>query len=291
LLSGSNVQGRIETVDGLCAIEADGGQVSQVFNNLIINAVQAMPGGGTISIRAANISLDDTNPFSLPAGDYVSFLFEDEGCGIPSENMKKIFDPYFTTKAGGSGLGLASVQSIVNRHGGRISVRSAIGRGTAFEMLLPASRQSPPVNRVPAAETNDSPDAHAGISLLVMDDEEMIRELAAAMLEDLGYRVTVCARGEEAVALCQAAFETGLPFSAVIMDLTIPGGMGGKEAAGLIRAVDPQARLIVSSGYSNDPIMADYGQYGFSAVVLKPYGIREIGKVLNGLLMAGGSSA
>jgi CheY-like chemotaxis protein len=223
----------------------------------------------------------------LPAGDYVSFLFEDEGCGIPSENMKKIFDPYFTTKAGGSGLGLASVQSIVNRHGGRISVRSAIGRGTAFEMLLPASRQSPPVNIVMAAETAERTDAHAGISLLVMDDEEMIRELAAAMLDDLGYRVTVCANGEEAVALYKSAFESGMPFSAVIMDLTIPGGMGGREAAALLRDIDPQARLIVSSGYSNDPIMADYRQYGFSSVVLKPYGIDEIGKALNSIFMAG----
>jgi nitrogen-specific signal transduction histidine kinase/CheY-like chemotaxis protein len=289
-LRGSNVQSRVEISEGLRAVEADAGQISQAFNNLIINAIQAMPDGGTITIRAANAFCGDANPFALPAGDYVRFAFEDEGCGIPAENMKNIFDPYFTTKSGGSGLGLASVQSIVSRHGGHISVRSAVGRGTTFEILLPASRVPASTQAVPeAVAAADERNVHVGVSLLVMDDEEMIRELTAAMLQDLGCRVTVCSSGEEAVALYKATFEAGVPFSAAIMDLTVPGGMGGREAARVIRTIDPQARLIVSSGYSNDPIMADYKQYGFGAVVLKPYGVAEIASVLNIILAVGES--
>jgi PAS domain S-box-containing protein len=290
VLRGSNVQSRVELPEGLRAVEVDAGQISQAFNNLLINAVQAMPGGGTISIRAANVSIEDTNPFALAPGDYVRFVFKDEGCGISPENLNMIFDPYFTTKSGGNGLGLSSVQSIVSRHGGHIDVRSAVGTGTTFEILLPASSRSACPHIATPNDTAGGCRTQGVMSLLVMDDEEMIRELASAMLEDLGYRVTVCANGDEAVALYKATFEVGVPFSAVIMDLTIPGGMGGLEAAGEIRAIDPQARLVVSSGYSNDPIMADYRQHGFGAVVLKPYGVDEIGRVLAGLLKTEESS-
>jgi len=285
VLRGSNVQSRVEIEEGLRTIEADAGQISQAFNNLIINAVQAMPGGGTITIRAANAQLDETNPFGLPSGAYVRILFEDEGCGIPSEYLHNIFDPYFTTKSGGSGLGLASVHSIATKHGGHISVRSAINRGTVFELLLPAGNKSPVVPAVlPAPAICDNPEAPARMALLVMDDEEMIRELAANMLKELGYRVTTCANGEEAVALYKATLAARVPFAAAIMDLTIPGGMGGREAARAILDIDPQARLIVSSGYSSDPIMSDYRRYGFSAAILKPYGVAEIAEVLKSLL-------
>ena len=290
VLRGSNIQSRVEISEGLRNIEADAGQISQAFNNLIINAVQAMPQGGTISIRAANDSLDNNNnPFALPAGEYVKLVFTDEGSGIPAENLNNIFDPYFSTKSSGSGLGLASVQSIISKHGGHISVCSVFGRGTTFEILLPASRKPASAEVLhPAKTAANSPDAGAGAgaSLLVMDDEEMIRDLAAAMLEELGYRVTTCANGEEAVKLYKVAFGAGAPFSAVIMDLTIPGGMGGHGAARAIRGIDPHAQLIVSSGYSNDPIMADFRFFGFGAALLKPYGIAEIAGVLNKLLKA-----
>ncbi|MBV5338512.1 MAG: response regulator [Deltaproteobacteria bacterium] len=281
VLRGSNVLNRVEIPEGLSNIEADAGQISQAFNNLIINAVQAMPGGGTISIRAANASLDINNQFALPAGKYIRFIFDDEGCGISAENLKNIFDPYFTTKSGGSGLGLASVQSIIRKHGGHICASSTVGRGTTFEILLPASRE-PELIEVPQGA--DPPDVAAGASLLVMDDEEMLRDLAESILEELGYRVKTCLNGEEAIALYKSAFEAGAPFSAVIMDLTIPGGMGGEETARAILEIDPHAQLIVSSGYSNDPIIADFRRYGFSAVALKPYGVSEIAEVLNRLL-------
>ncbi|MBW4056682.1 MAG: response regulator [Proteobacteria bacterium] len=289
VLRGSTVQSRVEISEGLRTIEADAGQISQVFNNLVINAVQAMPGGGTISIRAANVSFDNTdNPFALPTGEYVNFTFRDEGCGIPAENLKNIFDPYFTTKSGGSGLGLASVQSIVSKHGGHISVTSAVNSGTTFEILLPASKDSVLAEETLSTEVAaDFPVTGPQASLLVMDDEEMLRDLAVTMLGKLGYRVTTCADGDEAVTLYKTALASGAAFSAVIMDLTIPGAMGGQEAAQAILAIDPHAQLIVSSGYSNDPVMADFRNYGFRAVVLKPYSVTDIAGVLKALLKTG----
>ena len=286
VLRGSNVQSRVEIQKGLRNINADAGQISQALNNLIINAVQAMPGGGTVSIQADNVSFEDSNnPYALPGGKYIKLVLGDEGCGIPEENVKSIFDPYFTTKSCGSGLGLASVQSIINKHGGSISVRSAIGRGTTFEILLPASRE--PAFAEPLRQAGNSPDANAGVSLLVMDDEEMIRNLAVAILEEMGYRARTCANGEEAVAAYKAAFEAGEPFSAMIMDLTVPGGMGGQEAARAILEIDPQALLIVSSGYSNDPVISDFRHYGFSAAMHKPYSVADITGVLDNLLNKG----
>ena len=288
VLRGSNAQSSVDAPEGLDNIEADAGQISQAFNNLIINAVQAMPAGGTVSIQADNASISDNdNPYGIPTGEYVRFVFADEGCGIPAENLANIFDPYFTTKSSGTGLGLASVQSIINKHGGHISVSSAVGKGTAFEILLPASRKSAPGTTVHPAETAARTDTGAIASLLVMDDEEMIRDLAAAMLGELGYRVTTCKNGEEAVALYKAAFESGAPHSAVILDLTIPGGMGGEEAARAILAIDQHAQLIVSSGYSNDPIISGFRSYGFAAAVQKPYSVATIAEILDNMLKFG----
>ncbi|MDD2541633.1 MAG: ATP-binding protein [Desulfuromonadaceae bacterium] len=289
VLRGSTVQSSVEIPEGLHSIEADAGQISQAFNNLIINAVQAMPGGGTLSIQTENVSFDTTtNPFALPAGEYVSFKFSDEGCGIPVETLKNIFDPYFTTKPGGSGLGLASVQSIVSKHGGHISVTSAVNSGTTFKILLPASKDSVLVEETLSREiVTDRLDTGSQASILVMDDEKILRDLAVTMLGELGYRVTTSADGDEAVTLYKSALESGTAFSAVIMDLTIPGAMGGQEAAQAILAIDPHAQLIVSSGYSNDPVMADFQSYGFSAVVFKPYSVTDIAGVLNTLLKTG----
>ena len=282
VLHGSNVLSSISIPDNLYAIDADEGQLSQVFNNIIINAAQAMPDGGTITITAENFALDSANRMFLAAGKYVKITFTDTGVGIAAEDQKKIFDPYFTTKPAGNGLGLASVYSIVSKHGGHISVRSKAGRGTTFDMLLPASSR----NTVEVATDTPAVEAHGYHSLLVMDDEELIRSLVSDMLGDLGYRVQTCRNGDEAIALYTAAFAAGIPFSAVIMDLTVPGGMGGKEAAQHILQIAPQARLIVSSGYSHDPVMANYGQFGFCATVVKPYRLNDIAQVLNEVLSA-----
>ena len=283
-LSGSNVKGTIEIPDSIHAVEADEGQMNQVFHNIIINATQAMPGGGTLTVTAQNETLNNANSMNLPGGSYVRLSFADQGCGISDGDLKKIFNPYFTTKASGNGLGLASVHSIVNRHGGHIGVSSVAGEGTTFTIRLPSigetysKHQTDPV-------TQASGD-HTGGSILVMDDEEVIRDMTTEMLEYMGYQATTCENGAEAIALYKAASESEAPFSVVIMDLTIPGGMGGKEAAEQILAIDPKACLIVSSGYSNDPIMSDYSAYGFNGAIAKPYKMTEFGQLLSSVLSA-----
>ena len=284
VLRGSNVKGIIEIPDSIHAIEADEGQMMQVFHNIIINATQAMPGGGTLTVTGQNESLADANSMNLPGGRYVKLSFTDQGCGITDGDLKKIFDPYFTTKSSGTGLGLASVHSIINRHGGHIGVSSVTGTGTIITIHLPSTGEAYGLYHAdPAAP---SVGEHTGGSVLVMDDEEIIREMTTEILGFLGYRATACEDGAEAVARYKAAMESGTPISAVIMDLTIPGGMGGKEAAEQILAIDPNACLIVSSGYSNDPIMSDYAVYGFGGAIAKPYNITEFEQLLGSMLPA-----
>ncbi len=278
VLHGSNVRISIDVPDSIHALEADEGHVIQAFNNIIINAFQAMPGGGTLTVSARNEMLGVNNAMALPPGKYICLTFTDEGCGISDADLNKIFDPYFTTKVSGTGLGLASTHSIIIKHGGHISVGSKIGMGTTFTIHLPSIGETIPDHQTESVTQTFK--NHDGGSILVMDDEEMIRELAAAMLEEIGYQVTTCADGTEAIGYYKAAKESGTPFLAVIVDLTIPGGMGGKEAAKEILAIDSTASLIVSSGYSDDPIMSDFSSYGFTGAIPKPYGINELAQVL-----------
>ena len=282
VLRGSNVKGIVRIPDSIHSIDADEGQMSQVLHNIIINATQAMPGGGTLTVSAQNETLADNNTLYLPPGRYVRLTISDQGCGIPDDVMKRIFDPYFSTKSAGNGLGLASAHSIINRHGGRIGARSTAGEGATFTIHLPSIGET--YAKYQADSAAQDVDNHPGGSILVMDDEEMIRDMTTQMLEYLGYQATTCASGAEAVTRYKAARDSGTPFSAVIMDLTIPGGMGGKDAAKQILAIDPQARLIVSSGYSNDPIMSDYRAYGFTGAVAKPYNIKELSQLISDLL-------
>lgn len=278
VVHGSKVRTEVDIATSVHAIEADEGQINQAFNNVIINALQSMPGGGTLSVHGANVSLSAKNDLQLPPGDYVRIAFADQGGGISHENQKMIFDPYFTTKSGGTGLGLASVHSIVSRHNGSIQVDSSPGAGTTFSLYLPASGASSPEPE--AAPEPALPEGGAEGVILVMDDEETIRTLATDMLEYLGYRVVTCGNGEEAVRLYIEAGEAGTTFHAAVMDLTVPAGMGGKEAARQILDYDPRARLIVSSGYSNDPVVAMHRDYGFCAAVIKPYRYAEMQQAL-----------
>lgn len=282
-LRGTSVLSVLDIPGNLHLIEVDEGQMHQVFNNIAINAVQAMPRGGTLAVSAMNISLLEENRFALPAGAYVKLLFTDTGCGISGEDQKRIFDPYFTTKAGGKGLGLSSAHSVVMRHGGGIAVHSQPDHGTTLEILLPAARIEAAVRTEPALAQKAAA-KHAACKVLVMDDEQMIRDLMAEILAALGCAVTTCGNGSEAVELYAAAMRDAAPFDAVIMDLTIPGGMGGKEAAGQILEIDKNACLVVSSGYSNDPIMSDYAAFGFRATMAKPYRASEVSAVLADLL-------
>jgi signal transduction histidine kinase/sensor domain CHASE-containing protein/CheY-like chemotaxis protein len=279
VLRGSNVRCDFSLPDDLWPVEIDAGQMNQVFNNMIINADQAMPDGGIISVRAVNTLFGPEELPNLPEGRYVKVSILDQGIGIPEANLGKIFDPYFTTKAKGSGLGLATVYSIIRQHGGLITVESLVGEGTAFHFFLPAAKQEPIEE-----ETENWPTPSGKGKILIMDDEEIIREVAGEILVHLGYKVEFCGDGAAAIAKYRMAYTTGDPFTAVLLDLTIPGGMGGKETMKHLLEIDPDARGIVSSGYSNDPILSHYGEYGFSGVVLKPYDMGELGRTLQEVL-------
>lgn len=279
ILRGSNVKGIIDIPDSIHAVEADEGQMNQVLCNIILNAMQAMTEGGTLTVTAQNEVLYSENTMGLSGGNYVRLSFTDQGCGISDNDLKRIFDPYFTTRESGKGLGLASVHSIVKRHGGRVTVFSEKNKGTTFAIHLPSIGETYAKHQTDAV--GQTPGTYTDGTILVMDDEEVIREIATSILTYLGYQATTCKDGAEAIAQYKAAKESGVSFSAVIMDLTIPGGMGGKEAAKQILAFDPKACLIVSSGYSNDPIMSDYGSYGFRGAIAKPYSMTEFGQLLN----------
>jgi PAS domain S-box-containing protein len=280
VLSGSNVRCEYHLADDLWLVEVDEGQMSQVINNLIINANQAMPDGGKIVVSAANVVIDATDGLPMKPGRYVKISIVDHGIGIAEDALPKIFDPYYTTKKKGNGLGLATVYSILKNHDGHIIVESRINSGTTFSLYLPGSE-----NCLYLAEGEDKCQAsHLGTGrILVMDDEEVIREVASEMLEYLGYRVDVCGDGAEALELYRNAQAAAEPFAAVIMDLTVPGGMGGREAVTKLLEIDQAVKVIVSSGYSSDPVVANYRDYGFCGVVAKPYKIDDLGDVLRGL--------
>ena len=274
-LRGSNVRCEFRIAPDLWSVELDTGQISQVINNLVINADQAMPEGGRIFIEAENV------PGANGKDRNVRIGIRDEGLGISDEHLPRIFDPYFTTKPNGSGLGLATVYSIVRNHLGEIRVNSEVGEGTSIEILLPASTEEMSASPVPRSERS----RNTGGRVLVMDDEELILEVAGEMLKVLGYCPTACRDGEEALTLYLQASRQGEPFDAVIMDLTVPGGTGGKEAARDLLAIDPNARIIVSSGYSNDPVMAQYMEYGFCNAISKPYRVELLAEVLDSVLL------
>jgi len=275
-LRGSNIRAEVHLDTGLWSIDADEGQINQALNNLLINASQAMPDGGTVTVKAENIVAEDA---SKPAGHFVRITIRDSGIGIPADILSKIFDPYFTTKVGGTGLGLASVYSIIKRHGGRVNVFSEVGHGTEFEICLPAVPNTEAA--LPVTIDGLSPQAACIGKVLVMDDEEMIIDVVTMMLVELGCTVDVSLNGAEAVALYGKALEQGEPYDVVILDLTIPGGMGGLEVAHIIRGMDPDATLVVSSGYSQDAVMADFRDHGFSGAVEKPYTMEGLSEELN----------
>jgi PAS domain S-box-containing protein len=287
-LGWANMTCVVNISDDLRFVEADEAQMSQVFHNIIINAAQAMPNGGTLTILAENVTLGAGNKLSLPPGGYVRISFADEGGGMSEAVQRRIFDPYYTTKTGGTGLGLASVYSIVMKHGGHIMVGSSVGSGTVFTCYLPSICKT--CSAPACTEPSPAGAAESKGNVLIMDDDTLILNFTTQLLEHLGYGVTSCSNGKDAVELYAAALKTGAPFLGVIMDLTIPEGMGGKEAAQLILATDRTARLIVSSGYSSDPVMADFQQHGFCAALPKPYRISELAETLVRVSQLSGSS-
>jgi CheY-like chemotaxis protein/anti-sigma regulatory factor (Ser/Thr protein kinase) len=261
-------------------IEADEGQIGQVIQNIVLNADQSMPLGGMIRVSVRNMhAAAITAPPADLSGDLVQISIRDQGIGIPAEHLTRIFDPYFTTKEKGSGLGLATSYSIVKNHGGLVRVQSEVGKGTTFFIYLPASRAQ--------GEEPNRPAISATIRkgrILVMDDEEIIRTVADELLAAIGHEAAFAENGETALEAYRAARDAGRPFDVVILDLTIRGGMGGLETLIKLMEIDPGVRAVVSSGYSDDAALSNYLEQGFRAFLKKPYNMEELQSTLNALL-------
>lgn len=275
-LSGTSVKG---IVDNRAAqtVNVDSQQLNQAFNNIVLNAIKSMPHGGILTARIEDSRLGKGNMYLLEPGDYVKITFEDSGCGIENEHLDKVFDPYFTTRANGTGLGLSTTHSIITKHNGHIDIVSEVNLGTTVTVLLPGVDNAPSND---SGETVNTEKNQAGVSLLIMDDDEDIRNLACRSMTELGYQVQACGNGEEAVALYKNSWESGTALPIAILDQLIPGGMGGEVAAKQILSIDPHARLIVSSGYSDAPVMTDYKNYGFCAALSKPYNSEAMVRVI-----------
>ncbi len=285
ILRGGKVACRYSFPQDLWLVDIDTGQISQVVQNIILNASNAMADGGTIEVTCKNVGAEQSKGLVLPkVGNYVSMRFRDNGVGIPMEILDKIFDPYFSTKRQGSGLGLAITHSIVSKHGGHITVSSTEKVGTTFTVYIPVSGQT----LKPVREKKADDDNIKKCRLLVMDDEEQVRNLFKAMLKRMGHEVELAEDGLQAAQLYKQAMESNAPFDLVIMDLTVPGGMGGKDAVRELLTIDPEAKVIVASGYSNDPVMANFKEYGFSSAIMKPFQSVDLKRCIEQLLVCEG---
>ena len=281
VLHGSSVSYKCIFPDDLWLVDIDPGQIAQVIQNLVINAKHAMPDGGTVIINCSNIeNFEVDSSLDLPSGNYIKIDVIDNGFGIEEKNLKKIFDPYFTTKGKGSGLGLSISHSIISKHNGGLYVKSQKGEGTTFTIYLPASNQK----YIDKSEEGVRSSFKVKAKILVMDDEELVLDIAKEMLNHLGHDVLLVQNGYEAIDIYKDQLDKGDPVDVVIMDLTVPGNMGGKEAVQEILKINNDALVIVSSGYSNDPIMANYREYGFKAAIAKPFMLAELRDILISVL-------
>jgi two-component system cell cycle sensor histidine kinase/response regulator CckA len=278
-LRGTEVKGRFVFPKNLSMVEADPGQIEQVINNLVINAVQAMPKGGTVTVSADNVQVHPETSLPLAVGEYVKVSVADQGTGIAKELIPKIFDPFFTTKPKGTGLGLTTSQSILKKHRGHMEVESELGVGSTFTLYLPAA----PKGAEHSGHKRDEQLKGSG-RILLMDDEEAILAVVSNLMTQMGYEVECARDGAEAILAYKKAKEDGRPFDAVIMDLTVRGGMGGMEAMQELLKVDPKVRAIVSSGYSNDPVMSEHETFGFKGVLQKPYSASGLNRILKSVM-------
>ncbi|HET9122677.1 MAG TPA: ATP-binding protein, partial [Acidiferrobacteraceae bacterium] len=284
-LAGSNVRAEVHLAEQLWAASADDGQLGQVLTNLVMNASQSMPHGGVVHIGAHNVTVGTDGVITagkqrIRPGFYVRVTVEDAGCGIPPSIIERVFDPYFSTKAQGSGLGLAISYSIIHKHGGYIYCTSTVGQGSCFSLYIPAW-QGP-------HEPLPTPGASSAIMgtgrILLMDDDATVCAVAERILEYLGYQVSVAQDGHEALALYQAAHSAGRPYDLVVVDLTVPGSMGGLECMRQLRRIHPPVKVVISSGYSNDPILGTFAEHGFQGVVMKPYDVVHMSAVIHQVL-------
>ena len=263
----------------LAPVDGDEGQIGQVLRNLVLNASQAMEGGGTARVSAQNRKIRDGEVHLLAAGNYLAVAIADSGVGISEEHRLRIFDPYFTTKRDGRGLGLAVSHSVVTNHRGAITVDSQVGQGAVFTVYLPAASSDAIVPHPTAAEI-----VRGRGLVLIMDDEESVRQIAGKIVRALGYEAAFACDGREAIDRWREARAKGQPFDVAIMDLTVPGGTGGREAVRELLAIDPESKAVVSSGYCQDPVMANFRDYGFRDVLAKPYNVLDVSRVLSALL-------
>jgi len=277
VLAGSNVVFECSADDSLWECECDRNQIGQVIENLVLNAVQAMPDGGHLFVEATNVTLDDNEHLSLCGGKYLQIVIKDTGLGMPLTMLPHLFDPFYSTKPKCRGLGLATSYSIVNRHGGGIDVDSRPGEGCVFTIYLPAVDD---VERVVSPITESQFDS-SGV-MVVVDDEEIMRETIGEMLKTIGYSVVTMEEGGGALRYITNALQEGVAVAGCIVDLTIPGGMGGEETVTRLRAIAPSMPVLVSSGYADDPVMADPRKYGFTASIAKPFRRNDLLKLLAG---------
>ncbi|MHA1511699.1 MAG: hybrid sensor histidine kinase/response regulator, partial [Promethearchaeota archaeon] len=281
-LRGSKSKSFIRISPDLWNVDIDEGQISQVINNIVINADQSMGSGGNVIVEAKNVIMGDlVDDPSLSGENFVQISIMDQGIGIPVEYLTKIFDPYFTTKQKGSGLGLSVCYSIMKNHGGKITVDSVSGEGSIFYVLLPAASTKTQNNN----EMKEKPLIKGkGATIIVMDDQDYIKKLLLKLLNRLGYNVIITSEGKEFLQVYRNRIQSQKEVSCIIMDLTISGGLGGKETIKNLREFDSDVKVIVSSGYSNDPIMANYKEYGFNGVLPKPFSINDLSNLLSQIL-------
>ena len=289
-LSGSNIKCEFSIPGDLFLVHIDKTQIGHVIHNLVMNAREAMPGGGIIKVVAENVNIADKSPeigIGLEKGNYVKISITDQGIGISKEILDKIFDPYFSTKDMGTqkgmGLGLSICHSIIKKHNGNIVAESSAGTGTGLHFYLPASEETIVTQKSLKVPEKKKLVLGKG-RILVMDDEKMVIKITGHILNRLGYDASFSKDGAQAVEMYKKAMESQNPFDAVILDLTVRGGMGGKEAIKRLIEIDPKIKAIVSSGYSNSPVMTSYKDYGFIGVIAKPYNINELSKKLNEVL-------
>ncbi|HEX7507215.1 MAG TPA: ATP-binding protein, partial [Polyangia bacterium] len=283
--TGSNCEASFscEKTEWLCNLDEN--QFGQVIDNLIINAKYAMAHGGRIEVRVENTPAS-AMPGHLPAKDHVHVSIRDYGVGIPREHLQRIFDPFFTTKAQGSGLGLATSHSIVGKHDGHIEVESELGAGSIFHVWLPRAIGASASAGAPSGEGSRGEG-----KVLILDDEDFVLRVASSMLLQCGYEPTVAKSLAQAMDLAKAALATGHPFRAAILDITIPGGPGGKEAVHMLKALDPAIRVVASSGYSSDDILARPQDFGFDGSLPKPYELRSLRLAMSRLLSSDSAQA
>jgi signal transduction histidine kinase/ActR/RegA family two-component response regulator len=282
-LSGSNVRCEFSLAEDLCLAEVDAGQIGQVIRNMVLNAREAMPEGGVVFVRAENVVLSAQEQPSLPTGEYVRVSIADQGGGVAKDVLPKIFDPYFSTKQGGKqrgmGLRLTICHAVAQKHGGAIAVESAVGVGTTFHIYLPAARKLSGEEKVPVL---------AGVPrhgrVLVMDDEEAVRRVVGLTLRRMGHEVELAEDGQTAIEVYKKAKSLGRHFDVVILDLMVPGGMGGREAIQALLQIDPAVKAVVMSGYANDPVVLEYDRYGFKSALAKPFNLGQLREILSRVL-------